>query len=72
MLSLGLRCRVQITRGAATAKEKRKPVDSQFIAVSDVLKYVAADVETGAKVSHYSLLVYIGYRVGEKVDVRPN
>lgn len=42
-----------MTSGAATAKEKRKPVESQLIAVSETSKYVAADVETGAKVSHY-------------------
>lgn len=60
---MGLRCKVQMTRGAATAKEKRKPVDSQFMAVSEVLKYVAADVDTGAKVSHCSLSVCVASRV---------
>jgi len=35
------------------AKAKRKPVESQFMAVSETEKYVAAEVETGAKVSHW-------------------
>jgi hypothetical protein len=39
--------------GQATTKAKRKPVESQFIALSVVLKYVAEVVETGAKVSHW-------------------
>jgi hypothetical protein len=42
-----------MTSGAATAKEKRKPVESQLIAVSETSKYVAAEVETGAKVNHF-------------------
>lgn len=42
-----------MTSGAATAKEKRNAVESQFIAVSETSKYVAADVETGANVNHY-------------------
>lgn len=59
MLSLGLRCSVQMTSGAATENENRKPVESQFIAVSETSKYVAADVETGAKVNHCKSSVHV-------------
>jgi hypothetical protein len=41
-----------MTSGAATENENRKAVESQLMAVSETLKYVAADVETGAKVNH--------------------
>lgn len=41
-----------MTSGDATAKENRKPVLSQLIAVSETLKYSAELVETGANVSH--------------------
>jgi hypothetical protein len=43
-----------MTSGAATVKEKREAVESQLIAVSETSKYVAADVETGANVSHWT------------------
>jgi hypothetical protein len=41
-----------MVRGQAATKANRKPVESQFMAVSETEKYSAAVEDMGAKVSH--------------------
>lgn len=50
---------VQKVKGVATTNENRKAVDSQLIALSVVLKYCAAVVDTGARaIQHHETTMF--------------